>query len=168
MSGFSWIDGLVVFCLVVPAIRGWRSGLVAGVLRLGGILIGLAMGWMLPLAHDVCHRFRPGLSEGALPWVCAFVGAILGWIAGILAGWLWMRFTKDEPIGWADRAAGLALGLSKGAVFVLVLLAAIQTALPVMRTQIRASWTGRHALAPLVECAASWAGRHLHKQEGAH
>lgn len=168
MNGISWIDGLVAVCLVVPAIRGWQSGLVAGLLRLAGILGGAVIGWMLPFAHALCHRLRPELPISVLPWLCAFLGAILGWFLGILCAWLWRRFTKEEPVGWIDRGVGLVLGFSKGAVFVLVLLAAIQTALPGMRSQIRNSWAGRQALAPVVEYVASWGGRHLFKSGDAH
>lgn len=161
MSAFSWIDGLVLFCLAIPAIRGWQSGIVSGLLRLAGLLVGGALGWTLPVVHDLFHGWRPEFPAVSLPWICAFLCAILGWLVGAIAAWFWRRSTRDQPVGWIDRLAGLALGLSKGAAFTLILLASIQTALPAMRTQIRSSWTGAHAVAPVVDWLSAWGARRL-------
>lgn len=167
MNSLSWIDGLVALCLVLPAIRGWQSCIVPGLLRLGGIVGGAAAGWtfsdsLQPLVHQVFAH----LPMAAMPWVCAVVCALVGWNLGTLAGWLWKRSTQDDPVGWVDRAAGAGLGLAKGAGFVLVLLSALQTALPGMRSQIQASFVGRQAVAPLVESLASWGLRHFRERAG--
>lgn len=161
MSSISWVDGLVVFCLVMPGIRGWQSGLVAGLLRLAGVLAGAFLGWKLPGAHVLVHGWWPEIPAQALPWSCALLGAIAGWVVGSIIAWIWRRSTRGQPIGWIDRVAGLALGLSKGAIFVLVLLSCIETALPGMRSQIRSSWVGKKAVAPMVEQMSAWGARHL-------
>lgn len=164
MSVVSWIDGLVLFCLAIPAIRGWQSGIVSGVLRLAGLLVGGTLGWTLPVVHGLAQGWRPELPTASLPWICAFACALLGWLLGAVVAWIWRRSTRDQPVGWVDRIAGLALGLSKGAAFTLILLASIQTALPAMRSQIRSSWTGAHAVAPAVDRLSAWGLRRLHPE----
>lgn len=166
MNAFSWIDGLVAFCLVMPAIRGWQTGLVSGLLRLAGILLGALLGWTLTSVHGVFHMWRPEVPVGSLPWISALVCAVAGWVVGSVAAWLWWRATKDQPVGWFDRIAGMALGLSKGAVFCLILLAGIQTAMPPMRAQVRQSWVGSHAVAPIVERISSWGAKHILRGNG--
>lgn len=167
MSSLSWIDGLVAFCLVMPAIRGWQSGIVPGLLRLGGLVAGAAAGWTFAdvLAPLILKVFE-NLPLAAMPWICAALSALVGWNLGTLVGWLWRRSTKDDPLGWIDRVAGMFLGLAKGAAFVLVLLSAIQTALPGMRAQIRSSFVGSHAVAPMVESLATWGMRQLRDHRG--
>lgn len=168
MTSLSWIDGLVALCLVLPAIRGWQSGIVPGLLRLAGIVGGAAAGWTFHEAlQPLVLKVFAHLPAAAMPWVCALVGALVGWNLGTLAGWLWRRSTKDDPVGWLDRAAGAGLGLAKGAGFVLVLLSAIQVALPGMREQIQSSFAGRHAVAPVVETMASWGLRQWRERRGA-
>lgn len=168
MSSLSWIDGLVAFCLVMPAIRGWQSGIVPGLLRLGGIAGGAALGWIFAdTLQPLVLKVFANLPLSAMPWICAVLCALVGWNLGTLAGWFWRRSTKDDPVGWIDRAAGMGLGLAKGAGFVLVLLSAIQTALPGMRAQIQDSFVGSHAVAPMVESLASWGMRHWREQRGA-
>lgn len=161
MSAITWVDGLVAFCLVIPGIRGWQSGLVAGLLRLAGVIVGMFLGWKLPGAHGLVQGWWPGMSPMALPWVAAMTGGVAGWIVGAIAAWIWRRSTRGQPIGWIDRTAGLALGVSKGALFVLVLLSCIELSLPGMRSQIRTSWVGRMALAPVIEGLSAWGTRHL-------
>ena len=168
MTSLSWIDGLVALCLVLPAIRGWQSGIVPGILRLLGIVGGAAAGWIFSDAlQPLVLKVFANLPVVAMPWICAGLCALLGWNLGTLAGWLWRRSTKDDPVGWIDRAAGSALGLAKGAGFVLVLLSAIQTALPGMRSQIRSSFVGSHAIAPMVESLATWGLRQWRERGGA-
>ena len=66
MSAITWVDGLVAFCLVIPGIRGWQSGLVAGLLRLAGVIVGMFLGWKLPGAHGLVQGWWPGMSPTAL------------------------------------------------------------------------------------------------------
>jgi len=156
----TWVDGLVAVCLVLPAIRGWQSGIVPGLLRLGGILGGAWIGWAFtPELQGFALRLVPGLSGATVPWFCAVGCAVLGWGAGGLAGWLWHRSTRDNPVGWLDRLAGAALGLGKGAIFVVVLLAAVQVAMPSTRASIHKAQVGRMELLPLVESVATWGVR---------
>jgi len=166
MNSPTWIDGLVAFCLVMPAIRGWQSGLVPGLLRLGGLVAGAAAGWTFaePLQVWVLRVF-PHLPHTAMPWICALLCAVVGWNLGALFGWLWRRSTKDDPIGWIDHIAGMALGLVKGAAFVLVLLAAIQTTMPGTRAEIHNSLVGSRALGPVIESVAVWGGKQLHDRK---
>lgn len=167
MSSVSWIDGLVGICLVLPAIRGWQSGIVPGLLRLAGIVGGAAAGWFFAdTLQPLVLKVFANLPVAAMPWICAAVCALVGWNLGTLAGWFWRRSTKDDPVGWIDRLAGMGLGIAKGAAFVLVLLSAIQTALPGMRTQIQESYVGSRAVAPLVESIAGWGMRQWRNQQG--
>lgn len=157
LHALGWVDGLVALCLAVPAIRGWQTGIVPGLLRLGGILGGAWMGWAFtPELKDHALRLVPGLGPSTAPWFCALASALLGWGVGGLAGWLWNRSTRDNPVGWIDRGSGAVLGLAKGAALVVVLLAAAQVAIPSARSDIRTSQVGRLELLPMVESVASW------------
>jgi uncharacterized membrane protein required for colicin V production len=157
LHALGWVDGLVVLCLAVPTIRGWQTGIVPGLLRLGGIVGGAWIGWAFtPELKGIALRLVPGLVPSTVPWFCALGCALLGWGAGGFAGWLWNRSTRDNPVGWIDRGSGAALGLAKGAALVVVLLAAVQAAIPSARADIRSSQTGRLEVLPFIESVASW------------
>ncbi|MCB9496097.1 MAG: CvpA family protein [Fibrobacteria bacterium] len=168
LAGFSWIDGLLALCLLVPAIRGWQTGLVPGLLRLGGVVGGALVGWFqAPLVTGLVPDGVGLPPEAALPWVAALGCAVLGWVVGIVAGWAWRRSTKGDPIGWLDRVAGGVLGAAKGAAFALVFLAVLQTSLPATRPHLQHSLVGSQAVAPLVHRLASLGTELLHSEGGA-
>lgn len=152
----NWIDFLVSACLAVPAISGFRNGLVAGLLKAAGILVGLGLAvWKMPLAIGLSTSTL-GISAATAPMAVFASGALAGWILGSLMGWAWKRFSEGTEIGVADRLAGLAVGLVKGTVFALVLLSLLAIGMPTVRSDLQASWTGRHALEPAVKSTRTW------------
>ncbi len=156
MTGMNGIDILVLVCVAFPAVSGVRHGLVAGLLRLAGLFAGLALAvWKMPLASQFAGTTL-GIGGTGAPLAALVAGLLAGWILGMLAGWAWKRFSEGTQIGWADRLAGLAMGLVKGAAFALVLLAGASIAAPNLRAAIRSSWTGKHALEPAVNTTRVW------------
>jgi len=152
----NWIDFLVSGCVLVPGISGFRSGLVAGLLKLAGIVAGVALAiWKMPLITHVAATTLGFQGPGA-PLAALGMGVFVGWILGMLAGWAWKKFSENTQIGWADRFAGFAMGALKGTAFALALLAGASIATPALRADIKASWVGRHALEPAVNATRVW------------
>lgn len=152
----NWIDFLVSGCVLVPGISGFRAGLVAGLLKMAGILAGLALAvWKMPLLTQLAATTLDWKGPGA-PLGALATGVFAGWILGMLAGWGWKKFSEGTQIGWADRFAGFAMGAAKGSLFALVLLAGATIAAPGLRQDIQASWVGRHALDPAVGATRTW------------
>ena len=156
MTGINGIDIVVLVCVAFPTVSGFRHGLVAGLLRLAGLFAGLALAvWKMPLASQFATATL-GIQGSGAPLAALAAGVFGGWILGMLTGWAWKRFSEGTQIGWADRLAGLAMGLVKGAAFALALLAGASLATPKLREPIRSSWTGRHALDPAVNATRVW------------
>lgn len=152
----NWIDFLVSGCILVPGISGFRSGLVAGLLKMAGMLAGLALAvWKMPLATHFAATTL-GIKGSGAPLAALALGVFIGWILGMLAGWAWKRFADGTQLGWADRLAGFAMGAVKGTAFALVFLAGASIATPALRADIKASWVGRNALDPAVNATRVW------------
>lgn len=152
----NWIDFLVSGLVLLPAISGFRNGLIAGLLRGIGIVAGIGLAiWKMPLLMDVGVTTL-GCQKSTVPLFVLALGVVAGWVVGMLAGWAWKKTTEGTEIGFADRAAGFAVGVVKGSLLALAILAALTIAMPKMRGQLQASWTGRHALEPAVKSTRAW------------
>jgi len=152
----NWIDFLVSGCVLMPAISGFRVGLVAGLLKAAGILAGIALAvWKMPFLVQFATATL-GFSSTSAPLAALATGFLGGWILGMLAGWAWKKASEGTEIGWADRFAGFAVGAIKGVVLTLAVLAGLSIALPGARADLARSWTGRHALEPLVKTTRTW------------
>jgi len=152
----NWIDFLVSGLVLMPAISGFRNGLIAGLLRAAGILAGLALAvWKMPLLTNI-GMTTLGCQKSTVPFFVLAFGIVGGWLLGTLAGWAWKKASDGTEIGFADRAAGFAVGMVKGSLLALAILAALTIAMPAMRGQLQASWTGRHALEPAVKSTRTW------------
>lgn len=152
----NWIDFLVSGCVLMPAISGFRVGLVAGLLKAAGILAGIALAvWKMPFLVQFATATL-GFSSTSAPLAALATGFLGGWSLGMLAGWAWKKASEGTEIGWADRFAGFAVGAIKGVVLTLAVLAGLSIALPSARADLARSWTGRHALEPLVKTTRTW------------
>ncbi len=152
----NWIDFLVSGCVLVPAISGFRNGLIAGLLRAAGILAGLgAVIWKMPVLTNFGISTL-GFTKTTAPLAALGLGVIGGWVLGVAAGWAWKRASEHSEVGMADRFAGFAVGAIKGSLLSLVVLAVLSIALPNVREDLKHSWTGRHALEPAVKTTRSW------------
>lgn len=146
----NWVDLGVAIVLVIPLASGLKNGLVASLIRGATLLAAGAVAvWQMPWLAQ--HLATP-LGLGTMTSPLAIFGAAIatGWILGMLLGKVW-KMVSEGTVGWADRAAGGAVGLIKGAAISLVLLAGLSLASPAAKTAIGESWVGRMALAPVVQ-----------------
>jgi uncharacterized membrane protein required for colicin V production len=152
----NWIDFLVSALVLIPAISGFRNGLIAGLLRGVGILggVGLVI-WKMPLLTNVGVTTL-GCQKSTVPLLVLAFGVVAGWLLGTLAGWAWKKASQGTEIGFADRAAGFAVGALKGSLLALVVLAGMTIAMPSIRPQVQQSWIGRHAVDPAVKSTRTW------------
>ena len=152
----NWIDFLVSGCVLVPAISGFRNGLVSGLLRAAGILAGIGLVvWKMPLVTGFAISVL-GFQKTSAPLAALAFGVIAGWLIGIFAGWAWKKASDGTQAGMADRFAGFAVGAIKGSLLALAVLAGITIAMPASRADVSSSWTGKHALEPAVKSTRTW------------
>lgn len=152
----NWIDFLVSGCVLVPAISGFRNGLIAGLLRAAGILAGIGLVvWKMPFVTGFAISML-GFQKAGAPLAALGFGVVGGWLIGILAGWAWKKASDGTQVGKADRFAGFAVGAIKGSLLALVVLAGITIAIPSARADVSSSWTGKHALEPAVKSTRLW------------
>lgn len=152
----NWIDFLVSGCVLVPGISGFRTGLITGLLKLLGIVAGIALVvWKMPLVTKFA-TVTLGFQGSGAPLAALAFGVFIGWIVGMLAGWGWKRFSEGTQVGWADRFAGFAMGAIKGTLLALGLLAGLSIATPSIRSDLATSWVGRHAFEPAVKTTRVW------------
>ncbi|SHI67654.1 CvpA family protein [Desulfofundulus thermosubterraneus] len=148
----NWLDLVLLWIIAWSTWRGMQTGLVAGLARLCGLLVGLVLAreFQAPLAAYISRQWpleqwlnswiaspAIGLAPGSLTgWnrylaqglleVLSFVVILL--VAARLIGWLGQilagaaRFSLLGPV---DRAGGLVLGIVRGVLAAGVLLAVI-------------------------------------------
>ncbi len=109
----TWLDWAAAALLVLTTLSGYRRGLVAGALSLGGLVAGALIG----------ARIAPSLvGEGAagVPFIAlgaTAAGGMLGrWLGGMVGGWARSSLWVVPPLRWLDSIGGLVLGLGTGLV----------------------------------------------------
>ncbi len=109
----NWLDWAAVALLALSTLSGYRRGLVAGALSLGGLVAGALIG----------ARIAPSLvGDGAagVPFVAlgaTAAGGMLGrWLGGMVGGWARSSLWVVPPLRWLDSLGGLVLGLGTGLV----------------------------------------------------
>lgn len=87
------LDLALLLVILVNALRGWRNGLVAGVLGLMGMLLGvLAALWAIPLLME-----QFGVLPNAGPW------RSLGLLAAVVVA---AELGREHWAGWAVGSSG--------------------------------------------------------------
>jgi membrane protein required for colicin V production len=115
-----YLDIIILIILAASAIEGGIHGFVYELFSLGGLLLGLFLGWKY-FALFASYLTFSGLPEWLLN-VIAFmlilivVSAILRLIGGVLKKALHSTF-----MGGMDRVVGVVFGLVRGGVMVLLL-----------------------------------------------
>lgn len=142
---WNWVDTLAVACFCVPLLSGLRDGLVAGLLKTGFLLAGLLLG--VPFAPRVAALLGTFLPVN-LRLVAAFLLIVLAcWILGRAVAWIWQTTLGFTPLGWIDRLLGVVLGLCKGLLFALAMMALLLFAFPTdsVRQGVERSFLGNRA-----------------------
>lgn len=117
----NWLDLTVLALVGVPALLGFRAGLIRGAATLAGIIVGIIL----------ASQFQ-GLAARLLGLViedetmARAAGFVLILFASILAAWLLaallQRVLSLLLLGWLDRVGGALLGLLMGALIASVVL----------------------------------------------
>lgn len=115
-----YLDIIILIIIVASGVEGGIHGFVYELFSLGGLLLGLFLGWKYFTIAASYLQFS-GLPVWLLN-VVAFllilivVSAILRLIGGALK-----KVMHSTFMGWLDRLMGVVLGLVRGAVVVLLL-----------------------------------------------
>lgn len=121
-AGWNWVDWLIVIMLGLAAWRGMARGLIREVLDLVGAVaaIYLAVRFGSSTGQFLSNYFLvppPAAGAAGFLLVLLAVGALAGFLASFLR-----KVIQLTPLSWADNLGGVAFGLLKSALVVMVLL----------------------------------------------
>jgi S1-C subfamily serine protease len=113
------VDWIALALILVSALGGWRRGLIASALSLGGLVAGAYAGSRL-----APHLLRGGAASQWTP-VASLIGAVVGAVLlqaiASLAGAFVRGGLRLTPFRFFDSAAGVLFGAATGLAFVWVL-----------------------------------------------
>ena len=123
------LDFILLTLLAIALISGVTRGAIRQVASLFGIVAGFVVAGLLYLRLlPVIKRFLPSVPYSAvISYLLIFAAT---WVIIILLSLLLVRLSRIILMGWADRLLGGALGLLKGTVAVVALVAALTLFLP--------------------------------------
>ncbi len=117
-----WVDFVILALLVGGGFLGFRNGVISWLFTLAGLAVGVFLAGRFYKTLDALVPVAE--SEGARQLI-AFA-AIL--IIALVASWILARVLKTTMsmlmLGWADKAAGTAVGLLVGALAASAIIAA--------------------------------------------
>ncbi|MCH8801678.1 MAG: CvpA family protein [Chloroflexi bacterium] len=111
----NWLDLVIVIIVGVSAFMGLRIGLIRAGLTALGVFVGSMLGGQL---SDDIGRLFSGIDEGsAVGTVISYAIIIMICLTAAAAASVVLRKVVSILLmGWADKLAGVALGLVAGAV----------------------------------------------------
>lgn len=111
----NWLDLIIVIIVGVSAFMGLRIGLIRAGLTALGVFVGSMLGGQL---SDDIGRLFSGIDEGsAVATVISYAIIIMICLTAAAAASVVLRKVVSILLmGWADKLAGVALGLVAGAV----------------------------------------------------
>lgn len=114
----NWVDIGIIVVLVLAAISGWRSGMIPGLVLLGGILIGTAIAgrYAQPLGNLLLSNHGHAKVAGFA--IIIGLAVLVTWPLGI---WL-QNVAHALWLGWVDRLGGVVLGVAVSLLLLSVLL----------------------------------------------
>ncbi len=114
------LDLVIVLILLVGIYRGYKSGLLGGLIKLAGIVVGI---FMAPLLVWEAEPYLPEALYAPIPKVILFIVAFV-MVAGLvaLAGKLVSKMVDWTPLGWIDKGIGSLAGFTLALLLVSVLL----------------------------------------------
>jgi len=108
MSYSAILDFAVILVLLIGLYRGYKAGLLGGLIRLAGVALGL---FAAPLLLESAEPYLPEALYAPLPRVLLFIVAFV-LVAGLvaLAGKLVSKMVDWTPLGWIDKGLGALVG----------------------------------------------------------
>ena len=117
-----WVDFVILALLVGGGFLGFRNGVISWLFALAGLAVGVFLAGRL---YKTLDALVPIADNEGMRQLIAFA-AIL--IAALAVSWLLARALKTTMsmlmLGWADRAAGTAVGLLVGGLAAAAIIAA--------------------------------------------
>ena len=111
----NWLDIVIVIIIGVSAYMGLKMGVIRAGLTALGIFVGSILGGQL--SDDVGGWFSGIDSDSALATVISYAIIIsVCLLAAAIASVILRKVAYVLFMGWADKLAGVALGLAAGAV----------------------------------------------------
>ena len=123
------LDFILLTILAIALIRGLVRGMIRQVAGLLGLIAGfVAAGHLyVRLLPVLRHHFSSFPFLEVISYAVIYVAT---WLAVVLLGYLFVKLSRAMLMAWADRLLGGVLGLLKGLVAAVVLVAVLTLFLP--------------------------------------
>jgi membrane protein required for colicin V production len=117
----NWLDFVILAFIGIPALLGFKTGMVKALANLGGIIVGIILAVQFnEQAGDLIGLF---IEDEGIARPLGFIAIIA---ATMVVAWIAAAFVKRVLslllLGWVDRAGGVAFGALVGSTFVSVIL----------------------------------------------
>lgn len=119
------LDFVIIAMVTVPALLGWRTGLIKAVFTLGGIVGGfLLAGQLYGRVGTLLSSFlEDGAQADSLGFALVLIGAIVAsWVAAFFV----KKVLAAVMLGWVDPLGGALLGAAMGSFLMTVILLMLQ------------------------------------------
>jgi uncharacterized protein YkwD len=114
-ADFNWVDGLLVFVVLLGALNGWRSGFVLGTLGLVRWIGSLVAAWWLhPFVADVLARNTGLAAVWQKPAAFLLVVVAASAAIGLIGGGLLRALPAGVHRHGLNRLLGILPGLANG------------------------------------------------------
>jgi S1-C subfamily serine protease len=149
------LDLILIIVAVCFAVSGYRQGFVVGVLSFVGFVGGLVLGlWLVPV---VTSRFTASLLISVISLCAVLILAVAGQVLATSLGGRLRRELTWRPVQAVDQGAGAAVSVVSVLLVAWFLgLALVNSALPVVASQVRDSAVLSSMKQVLPESAQTW------------
>jgi membrane protein required for colicin V production len=138
------LDFILLTIMAVAMVRGIMRGMIRQLASLIGILVGFVVaGHVYSLILPLLKKYLSSIPHlEILSYLAVFFAT---WLIVTLLGLLALRLSRAMLMGWIDRILGGALGLVKGTVGAVVLVAVLTLFLPGKSSILTGSLLSAHA-----------------------
>lgn len=114
----NWLDIILIVILIVAAVSGFRKGLISQAFGIGGLLLGIWLGYRFSALLAKWFNMSDGYAN-LLAFIVILVAAI---VVSYFAGWVVKKVFRMTGFGLLDNIGGLALGVLKVSLIACLLL----------------------------------------------
>ncbi len=124
-SSSDWLDPAITGIIVVSGLFGLWRGLLRSIAGIAGIVLGALFAGQLAVQIDPALK-QAGIQHPAINGRWAFLIAFVAIVIVVeIAANLLVWVERFLMLGWIDRVGGLALGLARGVLLSMILLAGL-------------------------------------------
>ncbi len=124
-STTNWLDPAIVGVIAVSGIFGLFRGLLRTIAGIAGVVLGALFAGQLAAKVDPVLK-QAGIQHPAVNGRWAFLIAFIAIVVVVeIAANLLVWVERFLMLGWVDRVGGLVLGLARGVLLSMILLAAV-------------------------------------------